>query len=95
MTNTSTATFQVKSALVSLGNPNFLLRASRRMTASLESVMPAQYGLGEHKPANTKLRWLYLPFMLLLALGCMVLATQRIAAATVSGYGHFYTLFIP
>ena len=42
--------------------------------------MPSQYGLGEHKPANTKLRWLYLPFMLLLALGCMVLATQRIAA---------------
>jgi len=50
------------------------------MTASSESVMPSQYGLGEHKPANTKLHWLYLPFMLLLALVCMVLATQRIAA---------------
>ena len=41
--------------------------------------MPAQYGLGENKP-STSLRWLYLPFMLLLALGCMALATQRIAA---------------
>ena len=41
--------------------------------------MPAQYGLGTEKPTSC-LRWLYLPFMLLLALGCMVLATQRIAA---------------
>jgi len=41
--------------------------------------MPAQYGLGENKPPKTY-RWLYLPFMLLLALACMVLATQRIAA---------------
>ena len=52
----------------------------RRLTASSESVMPAQYGLGENSPQKTKLRWLYLPFMLLLALACMVLATQRIAA---------------
>ena len=41
--------------------------------------MPSQYGLGENKPSKS-LRWLYLPFMLLLALGCMALATQRIAA---------------
>ena len=41
--------------------------------------MPSQYGLGENKPLKS-LRWLYLPFMLLLALGCMALATQRIAA---------------
>ena len=41
--------------------------------------MPAQYGLGEKKPGKN-LRLLYPPFMLLLALGCMVLATQRIAA---------------
>ena len=41
--------------------------------------MPAQYGLGTEKPTSC-LRWVYLPFMLLLALGCMVLATQRIAA---------------
>ena len=41
--------------------------------------MPAKYGLG----ADTKksgLRWLYLPFMLLLALVSLALATQRIAA---------------
>jgi len=49
------------------------------MTASLESVMPSQYGLGENKPSKS-LRWLYLPFMLLLALVSMALATQRIAA---------------
>jgi len=49
------------------------------MTASSEPVMPSQYGLGENKPLKS-LRWLYLPFMLLLALGCMALATQRIAA---------------
>ena len=42
----------------------------RRLTASLESVMPAQYGLGENKPAKTSLRLFYLPFMLLLALAC-------------------------
>jgi type IV secretion system protein VirD4 len=42
--------------------------------------MPAKYGLGDHKPVSTSLRWLYLPFMFLLALGCMALATQRIAA---------------
>jgi hypothetical protein len=41
--------------------------------------MPAQYGLGESKPQKS-LRWLYLPFMLLLALACMALATHRIAA---------------
>ena len=41
--------------------------------------MPAQYGLTTPKPAKT-FRWLYLPFMLLLGLGSMVLATQRIAA---------------
>jgi len=41
--------------------------------------MPAQYGLGENKPPQNY-RWLYLPFMLLLALISMVLATQRIAA---------------
>lgn len=39
-----------------------------------------QYGLGEKSPQKTPLRWLYLPFMLLLGLGSMVLATQRIAA---------------
>lgn len=39
-----------------------------------------QYGLGEKSPRKTPLRWLYLPFMLLLGLGGMVLATQRIAA---------------
>jgi type IV secretion system protein VirD4 len=42
--------------------------------------MPAQYGLGDKKPVSKSLRRLYLPFMLLLALGCMVLATQRIAS---------------
>jgi type IV secretion system protein VirD4 len=41
--------------------------------------MPAKYGLTTAKPAKT-FRWLYLPFMLLLGLGSMVLATQRIAA---------------
>ena len=41
--------------------------------------MPAQYGLGENKPPKNY-RWFYLPFMLLLALFCAVLATQRIAA---------------
>ncbi len=39
-----------------------------------------QYGLREKSPRKTPLRWLYLPFMLLLGLGSMVLATQRIAA---------------
>lgn len=39
-----------------------------------------QYGLGEKTPQKMPLRWLYLPFMLLLGLGSMVLATQRIAA---------------
>ena len=38
-----------------------------------------QYGLGEETPKTT-LRWLYLPFILLLGLGSMALATQRIAA---------------
>ena len=38
-----------------------------------------QYGLGEEAP-KTPLRWLYLPFMLLLGLCSMILATQRIAA---------------
>ena len=42
--------------------------------------MPVQYGLGDNKPANTNLRWLYLPFMFLLALVSMTPATQRIAA---------------
>ena len=41
--------------------------------------MPAKYGLGDNRPSKT-LRWLYLPFMLLLGLGSMVFATQRIAA---------------
>jgi hypothetical protein len=49
------------------------------MTASLEPVMPAQYGLETYKPSKS-LRRLYLPFMLLPALACVVLATQRIAA---------------
>jgi hypothetical protein len=35
--------------------------------------MPAQYGLGDNRPAKT-FRWLYLPFMFLLALACMVLS---------------------
>lgn len=39
-----------------------------------------QYGLGEKSPQKTPLRWLYLPFMLLLGLGSLALATQRIAA---------------
>ena len=38
-----------------------------------------EYGLGEETP-KTPLRWLYLPFMLLLGLCSMALATQRIAA---------------
>jgi type IV secretion system protein VirD4 len=38
-----------------------------------------KYGLGANKPGRA-FRWLYLPFMLLLGLGSMVLATQRIAA---------------
>ena len=41
--------------------------------------MPAKYGLGTEKP-KSGLRWLYLPFMLLLGLASLVLATQRIAA---------------
>lgn len=41
--------------------------------------MPAKYGLGTEKK-KSGLRWLYLPFMLLLGVGCMVLAAQRIAA---------------
>lgn len=51
------------------------------MTASTEKVMGVvpKYGLGKDKPKSS-LRWLYLPFMLLLGLACMVLATQRIAA---------------
>ncbi len=62
------------------------------MTASTENVMGAapKYGLGEAKPKST-LRWLYLPFMLLLGLGCMVLATQRIAAF----YGYQAALGLP
>ena len=39
-----------------------------------------QYGLGQDAPQKMPLRWLYLPFMLLLGLCSMVLATQRIAA---------------
>ena len=39
-----------------------------------------QYGLRDKSPQRTPLRWLYLPFMLLLGLGSMVLATQRLAA---------------
>ena len=42
-----------------------------------------KYGLGIDKPKSS-LRWLYLPFMLLLGLACMALATQRIA--TFFGY---------
>lgn len=41
--------------------------------------MPARYGLGTDNPKHG-LRWLYLPFMLLLGVGSMVLATQRVAA---------------
>ena len=41
--------------------------------------MPAKYGLGTDKK-KSGLRWLYLPFMLLLGIGSMALATQRIAA---------------
>ena len=41
--------------------------------------MPAKYGLGTDTP-KSGLRWLYLPFMLLLGIGSMALATQRIAA---------------
>ena len=41
--------------------------------------MPAKYGLGTEKK-KSDLRWLYLPFMLLLGLGSLALATQRIAA---------------
>lgn len=41
--------------------------------------MPAKYGLGTDKPKSS-LRWLYLPFMLLLGIASMALATQRIAA---------------
>lgn len=41
--------------------------------------MPAKYGLGTEKP-KSGLRWLYLPFMLLLGLASLALATQRIAA---------------
>lgn len=41
--------------------------------------MPAKYGLGTDVKKSS-LRWLYLPFMLFLGLGSMVLATQRIAA---------------
>lgn len=37
-----------------------------------------EYGLGEKSPKISS-RWLYLPFMLLLGLGSMSLATQRIA----------------
>lgn len=49
------------------------------MTAFSEIVMPAQYGLGADAPKRG-LRWLYLPFMLLMGVGSMALATQRIAA---------------
>ncbi|MDR1490415.1 MAG: hypothetical protein LBS65_08050 [Desulfovibrio sp.] len=41
--------------------------------------MPAKCGLTTSKPAKT-FRWLYLPFTLVLGLGSMILATQRIAA---------------
>jgi len=41
--------------------------------------MPAKYGLGTEKK-KSGLRWLYLPFMLLLGIGSLALATQRIAA---------------
>lgn len=41
--------------------------------------MPAKYGLGTDTK-KSGLRWLYLPFMLLLGVGSMALATQRIAA---------------
>lgn len=41
--------------------------------------MPAKYGLGTDTP-KSNLRWLYLLFMLLLALTSLALATQRIAA---------------
>ena len=38
--------------------------------------MPAKYGLGTDTP-KSGLRWLYLPFMLLLGIGSLALATQR------------------
>ncbi|MDR1490839.1 MAG: hypothetical protein LBS65_10250 [Desulfovibrio sp.] len=41
--------------------------------------MPAKYGLTTAKPARA-FHWLYLPFLLLLGLESMVLATPRIAA---------------
>jgi len=41
--------------------------------------MPARYGLGTSKPKHG-LRWLYLPFLLLLSVGCLLLATQRVAS---------------
>lgn len=41
--------------------------------------MPEKYGLGSDTK-KSGLRWLYLPFMLLLGVGSMALATQRIAA---------------
>jgi len=52
--------------------------------------MPARYGLGTDNPKHG-LRWLYLPFMLLLGVGSMVLATQRIAAF----FGHHPALGEP
>ena len=49
-----------------------------------------KYGLGEDKP-KSRLRWIYLPFMLLLGLSSMMLATQRIAAF----YGYQPALGLP
>ncbi|GFH63372.1 MAG: putaive type IV secretion system, ATP-binding, DNA transfer protein TraG/VirD4 [Candidatus Desulfovibrio kirbyi] len=49
------------------------------MGAIFSSQDAPKYGLGADKPGKS-FRWLYLPFMLLLGLGSMVLATQRIAA---------------
>jgi len=52
--------------------------------------MPAKYGLGGEKP-KSGLRWFYLPFMLLLGLVSLALATQRIAAF----FGYHFALGNP
>lgn len=51
----------------------------RCMTASFGERHARKYGLGSDTK-KSGLRWLYLPFMLLLGVGSMALATQRIAA---------------
>jgi type IV secretion system protein VirD4 len=49
------------------------------MCALFSAQQKAKYGLGTEKK-KSGLRWLYLPFMLLLGIGSLALATQRIAA---------------